>query len=159
MKSALYNAIRSISLNEFEAADKKELLSIFIHTDNALLRNHIAFIFSDLNYTESIPHIIQKIKERALYNANGSLVFALENMDTLPYFLEIIEIVCEQGYEARLAALEIIQKDLGSISDTVREEVRSVINKHMKMEIKQESEVKENSKLHFMEEVKTMLDN
>ena len=53
-------------------------------TENVLIRNHIALIFSDLHYEKEVPYIINKINEKILmlcylnkYKAIHYLVFIL----------------------------------------------------------------------------------
>jgi len=68
MKTELYRAIKSININELSPEDNRELLAFFKITKNDLIRNQIAFIFSDIKYNESIPSIIRKINDKSLYN-------------------------------------------------------------------------------------------
>ncbi|WP_118952110.1 hypothetical protein [Taibaiella helva] len=157
MKNALYEAIKSINIHEVDYDDRLELLKIFLNTENPLIRNHIAFIFSDLNYVHAIPSIIKKIEEYELYNSNGSLVFALESMDTLPYFLDIIRILSKQGYEARLSALNIIRKDVHAVSEQQKKKALRLLKKYKESEILHGVDQGSNSSMHFIEEAERLL--
>ena len=77
MKTELYKSIKAINIKNLNEDDKEELLRIFMVTKNDLIRNQIAFIFSDLHYDNAIPYIIKKINEKSTFHNNGSLVHAL----------------------------------------------------------------------------------
>jgi len=81
MKTELYKAIEAIDIKNLTEDDKEELLSIFMVTKNALIRNHIALIFADLHYDKAVPYIIKKINEKSTFNNNGTLVHSLEEFD------------------------------------------------------------------------------
>ena len=102
MKNELHKALKGIDINKLSEDDKLELLTIFRNTKSSLIRNQIAFMFSDMQYGYAIPYIIKKINQKKLYNKNGSLVHALSDMDTKNYLIEFIRIICDQDYEARL---------------------------------------------------------
>lgn len=157
MKNSLYEAISSINIDQIDDSDKLELIQFFLHTNSPLIRNQIALIFSDMNYTHAIPSILKKITEKELYNANGTLVFALQAMNTIPYFIDIVKIICEQGYEARLAAFDIIQKDANMISNEEKIKALKVLEKYKSLEILNNPILEENSRLHFIEEVEKLL--
>ncbi len=89
--------------------DKEELLRFFAVAKTNVIRNQIAFIFSDTKFNKAIPFMIDKINDKSLRHYNGSLVYALENLDVKDYFIEFIKMVCELEYEPRYQAYEIVQ--------------------------------------------------
>ena len=105
-----YKAIKAINIKDLTAEDKEELLNVFASTNNHAVRNHLALVFSDLHYNEAIPSMIKKTGEQKLYNRNGTIVFALGEMETQKYFMNFIKVICEQAYEARTMAYSIIKQ-------------------------------------------------
>lgn len=127
MKDSLYDAISSINIDTIDESDKLELLQFFLHTNSPVIRNQLALMFSDMKYNFAIPDILKKIAEKDLVNANGTLVFALHELDNQPYFLHIVKIVCEQGYEARSAAFDILEKDVNLIPNEMKIEALKML--------------------------------
>ena len=119
MKSELYKKIKEIDITKLDDQDKQELLRIFMVTQNPSIRDHIAFIFSDLHYDKAIPFIIQKINDKGIINNNGALIFALNDMNVKDYGISFKRIICEHGYEARLMAYGIVEKYAASISSEI----------------------------------------
>lgn len=160
MKSELYKALKTLDHNKLNEEDKSELIRIFIVIKSSIIRNQIAFIFSDLHYDDAVPYIIKKVNHKKLYNNNGSLVYALHGLNTKPYFIEIIRIVCDQGYEARLEAFGIIQKDLKSIPEKEKREAIEILEEKRIKEEETAIDKGVNSKLHFIEQTqKSILKN
>jgi hypothetical protein len=159
MKSELYLALKRINIERLDTDDKLELLKLFMITKSSLIRNEIAFIFADIQYDNAIPYILKKINQKDLYNKNGSLVFALTNMDTLKYFRQIIKILCDQGYEARLLAYSIIEKNKDLISKNTIESALKDLEKYEILEDQSSFDKGENSRLHFIERTKKLLQN
>ena len=157
MKNSLYEAISSINIDQIDDSDKTELLQIFLHTNSSLIRNQIALMFSEMNYDYAIPSILEKITEKELYNANGTLVFALQTMNTLPHFTKIVKIICEQDYETRLAAFEIIQKDVHLVSRQEKINALKILEEYKSLEILNDPILEENSRLHFIYETEKLL--
>lgn len=116
MKTELYRALKGINAETLSEEDKEELLRFFVVTESHGIRNQIAFIFSDIKYNRAIPFIIEKINDEKLAHHNGSLVFALENLDVKDYFLEFVKMVCDMEYEPRYQAFEILEKYAPGIS-------------------------------------------
>ncbi|MGN6196466.1 MAG: hypothetical protein ACTHOB_16120 [Ginsengibacter sp.] len=157
MKNEICKAFKGIDVNKLNDSDKLELLRFFRITKSAVIRNQIAFMFSDLNYDLAIPDIIKKINQKNLYNNNGSLVYALNDMNTKEYFHSFIKIICEQDYEARLAAFEIIQKDVSAISEKTKKEALKVLEKCRIKEEKTAKNKGEDSRLHFIEQTQKLI--
>ena len=157
MQNELYKAFKNIEIAKLNEDDKFELLRIFKFTKSSLIRNQIAFIFSDLHYDYAIPYIIKKINQKKLFNNNGSLVHALSEMDTKNYFLSFIKIICEQDYEARLEAFEIIEKDKQSVSDIEKKEAIKILEKYRIKEEEKTIGKGENSRLHFIEQTQKII--
>jgi hypothetical protein len=120
MKVELYKAIKAIEIKYLNEDDKDELINIFMGTKNVLIRNHIALIFAGLNYDKAVPYIIENINDKDTFNNNGTLVYALGDLDVKGHFISLIKIICEQEYEARLSAFGIIEDLVPSISDDVK---------------------------------------
>lgn len=130
MENELIKAIKNIKLEHLEAADKEELLRIFNVVKSPNLRNHIAMLFSDLKYQEAVPALIAKITDEELFNNTGTLIFALYELEVKEYFITMIKVVCEQEFEARLMALDIIEKYAQSISPEVKEKSLIILKTH-----------------------------
>ena len=157
METGLYEAIKAINVENLSEDEKKELLKIFQVTENSLIRNRIAIIFSDSHYNEAIPYIIKKINDKDLYNYNGTLVWALGNLDSKKYFTEFIKIICEQAYEARLWAYGAVEDFTPIISNTVKKEALKILEEFLNQQEEIEDDKYENSTLHFIEQTIKLL--
>ena len=156
-KSEFYNVIRAINPNNLDDKDKEELLKIFMVTENILIRDQISFIFSDVHYNIAIPFILKKILNESNYNNNGSLVFALDNLDAKKYFFSFIKIICVQGYEARLMAYDMVEKYANSISNRTKSLALRKLERYRINEKSTATEKGENSRLHFIEQTIKLL--
>lgn len=123
----LYRALKGINVENLTDEDKEELLRFFVVAKNNTIRNQIAFIFSDIKYNKAIPFIIEKINDKNLSHNNGSLVYALENLEVEDYFIEFVKMVCEMEYEPRYQAYEIVQKLTPLISREIRENALALL--------------------------------
>ncbi|MES2060675.1 MAG: hypothetical protein V4456_02060 [Bacteroidota bacterium] len=159
LHTELFNAIKLLNAKHLTDSDKNDLLNLFNGTKNHAIRNQIALIFSDSHYNAAIPFIIKKINDEDLYNRNGTLVYALEGLDSLAYYVDVIKIICEQGYEARLMAYSIAEKLSGSISTDVKETSLGVLESyHLKQPEIDDADYKD-STLHFIESTQKLLLN
>ncbi|WP_293306880.1 hypothetical protein [Pedobacter sp. UBA5917] len=160
MENELIKAIKNIKLEHLEAADKEELLRIFNVVKSPNLRNHIAMLFSDLKYQEAVPALIAKITDHELFNNTGTLIFALYELEVKEYFTTMIKVVCEQEFEARLMALDIIEKYAQSISPEVKEESLIILITHRTE--KEKNYIKAdypNSTLNFIDQTIKLLES
>lgn len=152
----LYKCIRAINIKKIDRLDKEELLKIFKVTDNPLIRNHLALIFSDIQYNEAVPYIINRIMEKDIEDT-GTLIYSLGNLDCKKYFLNFIQIICQMDYEARLTAFEIVKKYSPSISKGVRTlalDKLKICKKYLQNSL---SDKGESSSLHFVEKTEELL--
>jgi|SRR5690348_4084780 len=157
MKTELYKCIKAIDIKALNEDDKEELLRIFMVTKNALIRNQIAFIFSDLHYDKAVPYIIKKINEKSVIHNNASLVHSLEDFDLRKYFIPFIKIICEHEYEPRLIAYGIVEKLASSMSSSTKRRALKILEEH-RLELERAANDKgENSTLHFVEKTKELL--
>ncbi len=157
MKSELYKAIKAINISNLTDDDKAELLKIFMVTQNILILDQIAFIFSDLHYDKAVPYIFKRINDKNAYNNNGSLVFALEGLNVKRYFISLIRIICEQAYEARLMAYGIVKKYIPSISRKTRGLSLRILEEYKVKAEQTDNDQGENSRLHFIEQTILLL--
>lgn len=123
----LYRALKGINAENLTDEDKEELLRFFVVAKDNAIRNQIAFIFSDIKYNKAISFIIEKINDKNLSHNNGSLVYALENLEVKDYFIEFVKMVCEMEYEPRYQAYEIVQKLTPIISREIRENALALL--------------------------------
>ncbi|PSL30915.1 hypothetical protein [Chitinophaga ginsengisoli] len=127
MKTELYHALKGINAENLSEENKEELLRFFVVAEDHTIRNQIAFILSDVKYNRAIPFIIEKINDKKLAHHNGSLVYALENLDVKDSFIEVVNMVCEMEYEPRYQAYEILRKYAPEISEEVREKALAIL--------------------------------
>lgn len=153
----LYKAIKAINIKNLDEDDKEELLRMFMVTKNALIRNHIAFIFADLHYDKAVFYIIKKINDKSTFNNNGSLVYSLEDFNLRKYFIPLTKIICEQGYEARLMAYGIVQKLAPLVSDRTKSKAFKILEEYQVNLGLSSTDKGENSILHFVEKTKELL--
>ena len=157
MNNELYEALKRINVKNLNEEELIDLRKLFMNTNNSLIRNHIAIIFSDAHYNKAIPYILEKISEKESLNKNGSLVYALQEMDVKKYFLSFINIIGEQEYEARLIAYSIIEKYSDSISAKIRQSALNSLKKYKVIQKRTAKDKGENSKLHFIEKIEELL--
>lgn len=157
MESELYKVIKLLNPNSLTEDDKKELLTIFLNTKNYQIRNRIAILLSEVGYNRAIPLIIEVIFRKELYNRNGSLVYALYDMDVLKNFPDIIRIICTQDYEARLMAYDIVKKLLPRTIDNQRKSALKILEKYRMKEEKIGTDMGAEGRLHFIEQTIKMI--
>lgn len=158
MKTELYMAFKRIDAQSLSEGDKEELLSIFTIIKNSLIRDQLAFIFSDAKYDKAIPEILKKIEEPESYNNNGSLVYALSGFDMTKHLLPVLKIICEQDYEARLMAYGIVEEIALDLSLSDKREAISILDV-CKQKLQSDPDIGENSRLHFVEKTQELLQN
>ncbi|SHN45143.1 hypothetical protein [Chitinophaga sp. CF418] len=159
MKTELYKALKGISVESLSEEDKEELLRFFVVAKTDVIRNQIAFIFSDANFNKAIPFIIDKINDKNLSHNNGSLVYALENLDVKEYFIDFIKMVCEMEYEPRYQAYEIVQKFAPTISKEVREKALKLLEERQMLLQAKSADTESDSPLNFVEQTIELLQN
>lgn len=157
MSNTLYQAFKEINIANLDDDDKEQLLQFFIVTTDSLLRNQIAFMLSDLKFQKVVPFIIQKINQKELLGNNGSLVYALENLDVKDHFLAIVQMICDQEYESRLNAFGILQQYSNTISESSRIAALEILEKCKSTLKINDTQPEENGKLHFIEKAKELL--
>ena len=152
MKTEFYRVIKSIDNGALSDEDKSELLKLFMVTNNSLIRDHIAMIFSDTRYNKAVPHLLKKIKDKSSYGNNGTLVAALRELDASKYFSAFVEVICTQDYEARLWALDLIEDFSSVVSINIKKKALNELTSY-KSSIDGIPEAEyENSRLHFIDE-------
>ena len=157
MVNELLRVIKEIKIENLIEEDKEELIFVFMATKNALIRNRIALIFSDITYNRAVPFLIKKINDSSLLNNNGTLVYALQDLDTSKYFIQIIKIICNQDYEARLMAFEIIEKEKDKVSTKVQNQALKILEDCRSFQEKNAKSRGKNSTLHFIEQTIAIL--
>jgi len=153
----LYNAIKAIDINKLSEEEKEELLGIFMVTKNVLIRNHIALIFADLHYEKAVPYIFDKINDKSTYNKNGTLVYSLQKFELKEYCIQLIKIICDQDYEARLMAYGIVEDLAPSIPGIIKNKAFEILEAHRVILELEAIDKGANSTLHFVEQTQKLL--
>jgi hypothetical protein len=152
LKTELYKALKTIGEEKISESDKEELLRFFMVTKNSLIRNLIALLLSDVHYDRAVPYILEKINDKETFNDNGSLVHALRSFDMSGHLVQLVKIICEKEYEARLMAYGIVEEIMPKVKAKDREEALKIL---LEFQSKLEStgaNNEENSTLHFIEQ-------
>lgn len=157
MNTEIYRVFKAINIDSLCKDDMDELLRFFLVTRNDLIRNHIAFIFADLQYEKAVPYILKKINEKGLAQTNGSLVFSLTSFDMSKYFIQLVQIICNHEYEPRLMAYDIIQKHISSMSLLDRNKSIMMLEERRRELEEMGEEMGENGALHFVEKTIELL--
>lgn len=150
MKTELYKAIKTIDAKNLSDDDLEDLLMFFMATKNALIRNHISFIFGDRHYDKAVPYILRKLNEKSVLHNNGSLVYSLGSFDMKNHFIDLIKIICSHEYEPRLMAFEIVNKIAPSINNSTKSEALEILEECRKQLERTATDKGENSPLHFV---------
>jgi hypothetical protein len=157
--SELFRVLDSIEIDKLNNGDKEELLKIFNHTENYAIRNHIAMIFADTRYQEAVPSIIKKIGDKTLLNKTRTLVYALKFLDAKKYLIDLIKIIYEQEYEARLMAYGGIEHLLPLVSIRVGNQALKILDDYKEKLKKAGAGNEVNGKLHFVESTIELLES
>jgi hypothetical protein len=152
IQNELYKSLKSIDLQKLSKEDINDLKEIFMAINNPLLFNQIAFMLGDLKCNDAVPLIIKKINQKDNYGRNGSLVYSLEDLNCVEYFLSIIDILCTQDYECRISALYIIEKYTDEISEITRAKAIEKLNEVIENEDVKLNSNEKNSLFHFIKE-------
>lgn len=151
LTTGLFAAIKGIEVSKLSEPDKEDLLRFFLVAENPVVRDRIAIILSEAGYQKSVPHILKRIFEPKSFNKNGTLVYALEGLNVTKHYLQIIKILCEMGYEARVGAYTIIEKLNNTISKSTRYRALALLTEKEKTLIKHAKDRGEDSALHFVQ--------
>jgi hypothetical protein len=157
--SELVSVLKQVDLEKLNDEDKKELLKWFNITESIGVRNTIALIFADTGYNEAVPYILRKIKDKSLLNKNGTLVYALGYLDVKKYFIQIIRIICEQGYEARMTAYGLVEDLLPTISNSVGNKALKMLDMYEQKLEESGAENSKNSTLHYIKSTIALLES
>jgi hypothetical protein len=159
MKTELYRVIKSIDKEALSEEDKDDLLKLFMVTNNGLIRDHIAILFSDVRYFKAAPYIIRKIKDKSTYGNTGVLVAALRNLDAGKYYHEFVNVICEQDYESRLWALDLIEDFISDVSTNVKRKALKTLTAFKSSIVGIHEAEYKNSRLHFIDEAIKLISN
>ncbi len=159
MNNEIYRAVKSIDPNKLTPEDKFELLEIFKITRNDLVRNQIAILLADAGFKEAVPEILKKIGEKGMISKNGTLVFTVGGLISQKNIVQIVRIICEQEYEARLMAFEIIKNLRPSLTPKSIKNALTVLASYKKDLHAKNHPFAENSTLHFIEETIAILED
>lgn len=157
IKSEVYKLLKKINIANLQEDDKQILLNVFMCTNNSLIRDTVAEIFSDIKYEKAVPYIVKKLKEKSLFKNSGVLIFALEELDSIKFFMDFVEIICTHEYEARLLAFGIVEKYSNQISKRVRNKALETLESYRIKEVNNSNSKGENSTLHFIEQTQKLL--
>ena len=150
LETELVKVFENLNKENLSEEDIEELIIIFNNIKNDRIRNHISFIFSDLNYSNAIPHLLKKIFDLRMFEKNGSLVYSLMPLLNNNFIFDIIEILITQDYECRVLAFRRLIELCPTLDKEQEKEVLKKLNK-AKENIIIENEYEE-STLHYIEE-------
>jgi|JI7StandDraft_1071085.scaffolds.fasta_scaffold407577_2 hypothetical protein len=93
------------------------------------IRNRVALKLKDLKYNQAVKPLLSAIFKKGNRHYNGTLVYALQDLDCSHYLKEIFQILFFEGYEAKYMAYQILynqefiftKKDLLKIQKTYQE--------------------------------------
>ena len=159
LKTELYRSFKELDLQKLTEQDNEDLLKIFNVVDNVLIRDQIAFIFADLKYEKAVSSIIRRIKEKDAIHNNGSLVYALQSFEMDAYFIDLIDIICDMEYEARLMAYELIETMQSHIDDDAKKNGLKKLQHCRSVQDHNSNDTGENSTIHFIEATIKLLSN
>ncbi|MFZ4414768.1 MAG: HEAT repeat domain-containing protein, partial [Bacteroidales bacterium] len=95
--------------------DAKPLLKELIYSKNQWIRDAAAISLGDLEAHEVVPEIMDLINNPNNKDNNGSLIYALRNLEVKDFFLGFIKLLTSD-LESRDLALDIIENNLDKVS-------------------------------------------
>lgn len=92
--------------------DVVKFLIGLLESKNADLRNIAALALRDLEDNKAIDPLLNSIFNPENKNNNGTLVYALQTLDCKNKLVEIFRILFYQGFEAKMGAYKILNKQI-----------------------------------------------
>lgn len=101
--------------------DAKPLLKELLYSTNQWVRDAAAISLGDLKANEVVPEIMDLINNPNNKENNGSLIYALRNLEVKDFFLDFIKLLTSH-LESRDLALDIIEANLYKVSTDIQKQ-------------------------------------
>lgn len=101
--------------------DAKPLLKELLYSTNQWVRDAAAISLGDLKANEVVPEIMDLINNPNNKENNGSLIYALRNLEVKDFFLDFIKLLSSH-LESRDLALDIIEANLYKVSTDIQKQ-------------------------------------
>jgi len=101
--------------------DAKPLLKELLYSTNQWIRDAAAISLGDLKANEVVPEIMDLINNPNNKDNNGSLIYALQNLEIKDFFLDFIKLLSSH-LESRDLALDIIENNLDIVSTDIQKQ-------------------------------------
>ncbi|MCP2045813.1 HEAT repeat domain-containing protein [Pontibacter sp. HSC-36F09] len=122
-------------LGEIGGDEVLTFLIQLLNSKDPILRNCAALGLKDIKDNKAVEPLLDAIFKKENHNYNGTLVFALEDLDCSQKLKEIFKILFYESYEAKISAYAILSEQVFEFSE---EDLLKV--KEMWEEIKQHPE-------------------
>lgn len=104
--------------------DVAEFLIGLLESKKPTIRNGAALALHDLKNNEAIEPILSSIFKLENKNYNGTMVYALENLDCKDKLVEIFKILFYHGYESKMGAYTILSEQFFEFNKSDLEEIQ-----------------------------------
>lgn len=84
-----------------------ELLDLLESVQDGGIRNSIAIALSDWQEERAVPILLRLLRSNATKNNRGTLIYALQAYDCVPYLPQIAQQICEGNFEVKENAIQI----------------------------------------------------
>ncbi len=126
MKEEIQEWIQNNSINEVVEYVKKLDESKYIKTINELIddlkttnendiRDTIAIVLSDLRCNEAVIPLISLIFDSRCQNHRGTLLYALEQLDSSDYIVKLLPLIYEGKFETRWSLRFLLQEKISEM--------------------------------------------
>lgn len=125
-KTEITDKIEVIVADDNRAATD-ELLALLESVQNGGVRNSIAIALSDWQEERAVPILLDLLRSNSTLNNRGTLIYALQAYDCLPFLSQITRQVCEGNFEVKENAIQIFIDLPDRIAQNVIDETLRVL--------------------------------
>lgn len=107
--------VKKLEKNEYSVVEKN-LLEELKNTKDTTIRNTIAIILSDLKCDSAIKILTSLIKEPKYYNCRGTLIYALEGLNSEKEIIKLLPFIYEGNYETKCNLYALVESKINVMS-------------------------------------------
>lgn len=112
--------VAKLSIDDLTKARSDEIIEFFISLldqEDAAIRNRAALALSDLKAHQAVKPLIASIFKPENKNYNGTMVYALQELNCEHQLVELFQILFYHDYEAKTGAITILEEQIFSFNE------------------------------------------